>query len=88
MKKGNLSRQTQEMIVYQYLLQTSATNQMVSLATGVPQRNICRIKRKLEKVGRLWEVEYKPCEVTKHKAWYLTTNPDLSPNKNQLGLFD
>ncbi len=88
MNTGNVSRQSEKMIVYLYLLHTTATNQMVSVATGVPQKNLCRIKRELENSGRLWEVEYKPCEVTKHKAWYLSTNPDLRPNKNQLGLFD
>jgi hypothetical protein len=60
---------------------------MVSIATGVPQKNICRIKRELEKSGRLWELERKPCEVTKHEAWYLTTDFNLRPNKNQLELF-
>jgi len=87
MKKGNVTQRSEKMTVYLYLLHTPATNQMVSIATGVPQKNICRIKRELEQSWRLWQVEHKPCEVTKHRAWYLTTDFNLRPNKNQLELF-
>lgn len=81
------SYRTQLVTIFQYLQQHTATNTMVSTVTGVPQKNICRFKRDLEKVGRLWEVEKKPCRLTGHKAWYLTTNPDKAPFNNQLTLF-
>ena len=60
---------------------------MVSAATGIPQKNICRYKRDLEKAGRLWEIEKKLCKQTGFKAWYLTTNPEQAPFNNQLNLF-
>lgn len=75
--------------IFQYLQEHIATASMVADATGIYQKNICRYKRDLEKVGRLWETEKKLCEKTGFKAWYLTTNPDKAPKHslNQLDLF-
>jgi Ribonuclease G/E len=74
--------------IFQYLQNHTATASMVTAATGVPQKNICRFKRDLEKAGALWEVEKKLCKQTGFKAWYLTTNPDKAPKQyTQLNLF-
>lgn len=70
---------TQLKTIFQYLQEHIATASMVSVATGIPQKNICRYKRDLEKSGRLYEIEKKLCKKTGFKAWYLTTNPDLFP---------
>lgn len=56
-----------------YLQNCTATASMVSAATKIPQKNICRYKRYLEKAGYLSQVEYKKCQITGRKAWYLTT---------------
>ena len=66
---------TQLKTIFQYLQEYIATASMVSDATGVPQKNICRYKRDLEKAGRLWEIAKKQCKKTGFKAWYITTNP-------------
>lgn len=73
--------------IFQYLQEHIATASMVSAATGIPQKNITRYKRDLEKAGRLWEIEKKHCKQTGFKAWYLTTNPEQAPFNNQLILF-
>ena len=73
--------------IFQYLQENIATASMISVATGIPQKNICRYKRDLEKSGRLWEIEKKHCRQTGFKAWYLTTNPEMKPCLNQLYLF-
>jgi hypothetical protein len=73
--------------IFQYLQEHIATASMVSEATGIPQKNITRYKRDLEKAGRLWEIEKKLCKQTGFKAWYLTTNPENAPFNNQLTLF-
>jgi len=73
--------------IFQYLQKHIATASMVSAATKVPQKNICRYKRDLEKSGRLWEIEKKLCKQTGFKAWYLTTNPENAPFNNQLKMF-
>ena len=66
----------QQTAMFHYLQRNTATASMVSAATGIPQKNICRYKRDLEKTGRLWEIEKKLCKQTAFKAWYLTTNPE------------
>ena len=73
--------------IFNYLQSHTATASMVADATGVPQKSICRYKRDLQKRGLLYEVKKGLCELTKFRAWYLTTNPDLFPRSNQLRLF-
>jgi len=65
--------------IFEYLQNNVATASMVTADTGIPQKCITRYKRDLEKAGKLWEVEKKPCRKTGFKAWYLTTNPDKAP---------
>jgi len=79
--------QTQLETIFHYLQKHIATASMVEEKTGIPQKNICRYKRDLEKAGQLWEVEKKQCNKTGFKAWYLTTNPNNAPLDNQLKLF-
>jgi len=71
---------TQLQTIFHFLRNNIATASMVAAATGVPQKNICRYKRDLEKAGRLWELERKLCKKTGFKAWYLTTDPDKVPD--------
>ena len=73
--------------IFDYLQDHIATASMVSDATGVPQKNITRFKRDLQKAGRLWEIEKNYCKETGFKAWYLTTDPKEAPSCNQLELF-
>lgn len=73
--------------VFEFLKVTSATSSMVSAGTGIPQKNICRFKRMLEKSGKLLEVGKKRCKETGFDAMYLTTNPKLVQQESQLNLF-
>ncbi len=74
-------------LTYDYLKRNIATASMVSEATGIPQKNICRYKRSLEKSGKLREVVKKNCKKTGFKAWYITSNPELFPSEPQLKLW-
>ena len=79
---------TQLRTIFQYLQTHIATASMVTEATGVPQKCICRYKRDLQQSGRLWEVKKDFCEHTGHRAYYLTTDPEKAPNKyTQINLF-
>lgn len=78
---------TQLKTIFEYLQNYTATASMTAEATGIAQKSICRYKRDLEKRGLLCEVRKGFCELTKFRAWYLTTNPDLFPKSNQLELF-
>lgn len=87
-KRAYFQRQLQ--IVYDYLYTHVATASMVSDATGIPQENVCRYKRYLEKRGLLRQVERKICKKTGYRAWYLTTSPKRKPPStipSQLKLF-
>jgi hypothetical protein len=69
--------QNELQILYDYLLNRIVTASMLSMATGISHKNICRYKRQLEKANLLWEVERNVCKATGFKAWYITTNKDL-----------
>lgn len=73
--------------IFRFLQNNTATASMVTAETGVPQKNICRYKRDLEKSGRLWEVCKDYCKETGFKAWYLSTDPTNAPERDQCSLF-
>lgn len=76
--EGN-TRNNQLQTIFQYLHHHVATASMVADATGIPQKNICRYKRDLEKAGQLKEVEKKLCRLTGFRAWYITTDQTKFP---------
>lgn len=71
---GDLFYDNQISVLYNYLQNNLVTASMAAKATGIPQKNICRYKRDLEKAGLLFEVEKRKCRETGHLAWYITTN--------------
>jgi hypothetical protein len=81
--------QNETQILFDYLQENTATATMVTNATGIVQKNICRYKRELEKLNLLWEVDYRPCKLTGFMAAWLTTNPNIVPpvKNKQLSLF-
>jgi hypothetical protein len=81
------NRINQKTKYFDYLKTTIATNSMVSEATGIPQKNLTRFKREFEDAGVLYELYKTICKKTKDRATYLTTNPALFPQSNQLKLF-
>ena len=83
-----MARQTQLQTIFEYLQNTVATASMIADATGVPQKNICRYKRDLERAGKLAEVKKGVCQLTGFKAWYITTDPAHFPKPSQLNLFE
>ncbi|WP_110311617.1 hypothetical protein [Dysgonomonas alginatilytica] len=74
---------SQKQVVFRYLSKNIATATMVSKATGIAQKNICRHKRTLQKAGLLHQVERKMCRCSGFLAWYLSTNPELLRNGNK-----
>ena len=71
------SFEAQTKIIFNYLNNHTATATMVAKATGIPQKNICRYKRTLEKSGRLMVAFRTNCRVTGFRASYLTTNENF-----------
>lgn len=81
--------ENEKQIIFDYLQNNTCTATMATAATGIVQKNVTRYKRSLEKIGLLYEVDYRPCRITGFKAHYLTTNPEIFPqsNNSQLSLF-
>ena len=52
---------------------------MVSIETGILRANICRYVAKWEKENRICIVRKGICPISKHRAGFYTTNPDLFP---------
>jgi hypothetical protein len=82
------SHATQLQTIFEYLQSHVATASMVSSATGIYQKNICRYKRDLEKTGRLKEVRKGTCEITGFEAWFITCDPKQFPPPSQLSFFE
>lgn len=82
----NNNNNSQKLTFLTYLKKQVATASMVSNATGIPQKNITRYKRELEKQNQLWEVCKRYCQITGFRAAYLTTDPNKAPQNNQLKL--
>jgi hypothetical protein len=75
-KDNFITRQT--VTIFEYWYNNIATASMASKATGIPQKNICRYKRDLEKAGLLFEIKKATCAHTGFRAWYITTNKQLA----------
>lgn len=70
--------------IFNYLSNQIATASMVSRATGIPQKNICRYKRDLQMAGLLVEVRKGICDETGFKAWFITCDKTKFPSTTQL----
>ena len=68
------TKKTQLQTILYYLQDNTATASMVSKACNIPQKNIKKYKKDLEKKGLLKEVAKRKCRLTGFPAWYLTTN--------------
>ena len=73
----NTTLESQEKTIFYYLQKEIATATLINYATGIPQKNICRAKRSLEKDGKLQEVSRGICKVTGFMAYYLSANANL-----------
>lgn len=52
---------------------------MVSIETGILRANICRYVAEWEKENRICIVRKGICPISKHRAGFYTTNPELFP---------
>ncbi|MET3882133.1 hypothetical protein ABIE54_001022 [Chitinophagaceae bacterium OAS944] len=59
--------------VYEFLLNNYATATEVSVALNIYRPNLCRYKRKLQKMGYLSEIGIVVCPITKRYAALLTS---------------
>jgi hypothetical protein len=78
LSKGN-NFQAQIKTIFQAFYCQPKTMLMVSIETGILRANICRYVAKWEKENRICIVRKGICPISKHRAGFYTTNPDLFP---------
>ena len=71
--------QAQMKRVFAALYRQPKTMLMVSIETGILRANICRYVAEWEKENRICIVWKGICPISKHRAGFYTTNPDLFP---------
>jgi len=80
---GNKSKdkhyQTQMQEVFKALLKQPKTMLMVSAETGILRANICRYVATMRKQNNIRMLQKNACSISKHRAGYYTTNPELFP---------
>lgn len=80
--------QSQADTIYHSFFEKPKTMKMVDVETGIDRANICREVSRLRDSGKIEVVKISLCKITRHRAGYLTTNPELFPRNNQLKLFE
>ncbi len=75
--------EAQMKIVFKAFYEQPKTMLMVSNETGILRANICRYVAKWRQFNRIEPVKTDYCKITKHLAYYLTTNQNLFPKSNQ-----
>ena len=76
-KDKHFQGQTQR--VFTAFLRHPKTMLMVSIETGILRANICRYVAEWGKENRICIVRKGICPISKHRAGFYTTNPDLFP---------
>ena len=71
--------QAQMKRVFAALYRQPKTMLMVSIETGILRANLCRYVAEWEKENRICIVRKGICTISKHRAGFYTTNPDLFP---------
>jgi len=71
-----------------YFKEFTATRYMASVDTGISIQNICRYVDELRESNKIAVVRIDYCQISRFKAEYLTTNPELFPSDNQLKLWN
>lgn len=87
--KNKYSKSNGQMkIVFNAFYERPKTMLMVSIETGILRANICRYVAEWRKSNKVATTKKNLCEISKHRAGFLTTNSKLFPKKsNQSKLF-
>ena len=71
--------EAQKKRVFAALYKQPKTMLMVSIETGILRANICRYVAEWGKENRICIVRKGICPISKHRAGFYTTNPELFP---------
>lgn len=85
--KDNKKFRTQAKIVFNSFFYKPQTMKEVEVKTKIDRAGICRYVATFRKQNKIAVLKTVYCSITKHKAYLLTTNPELFPIDSQLKLF-
>lgn len=71
--------EAQMKLVFAAFKRRPSTMLMVSIETGILRANICRYVAEWQKQGSIHLLKQGLCKVSKHRAGYYTTDPELFP---------
>lgn len=74
-------------VIHKSFYNAPKTMLMASKETGILRANICRYVATLRESDKIAEVKKGLCKISKHKAGFLTTDPNQFPKSNQLKMF-
>jgi hypothetical protein len=83
----NSTKKAQMRRFYECLKERPMTTKMASIKTGIQRCNLTRYVADFEKRNLITVVDEKPCEITKHKAKYYSTDEAYFPSEKQPELF-
>lgn len=72
--------QVQKKVVFVKLFKETKTMLEVSVETGILRANICRYIAEWKRLGCVKLVKFGICPISKHRAGFYTTNPELFPS--------
>lgn len=85
---NNDQRKEQFTRVYDQFFFEPQTMKQLSVRVGIDRANICWYCRDMRRKGKISALKKGICPITKHRATFWTTNPDLFPKQGiQLDLF-
>ncbi len=68
---------TQELRAFIAFFRHPKTMLMVSIETGILRADLCRYVARWRQQGRITIVKQGLCRISKHRAGYYSTNPDI-----------
>ena len=81
--KGTEKYRNQLVIIREFLFTNNATRYMIAELTGIPIQSVCYRIGALLKSGSVAIVKKDRCQISGHKAQYLTTDPEQFPDNLQ-----
>lgn len=72
----------------EFLRENTTSRSMAAEYNDIPLQNVCRYVGKLRKADGIAVIRKDRCAITKRLVQFISTNPALFPQSNQLNLFD
>ena len=84
--EGKQNYRNQLVIIRDFLFNHNATRYMIAERTGIPIQSVCYRIGALLKSDSVAIIKKDKCQISGHKAQYLTTDPNQFPNDIQTKL--